>query len=257
MKDIPELVSIQSYAGTAAPFNFNGLVRHYYMRAAPELGDLAINLQPKSERSRASHAIALDIRKKLEGLPAPEHTAIKVVEVPPGPPVLSTLLAEVYGPDAQSRRDLAARVRKAFDAVDFVVDTDDSYGQRAERLRFEIDQEALEYHGVEERAVYDTIAALVGGVKIGFSRKRAAGQAGLYRRCLGMAMTPSERILSTPLPAGGRRVKARMWNSATSSRRRVNSAPTRSSVTTAALRRNGQRRGRRAFRSADLRDARG
>ena len=102
LKDIPELTSVQSYAGTAAPFNFNGLVRHYYMRRAPEMGDLAINLQPKGERSRASHAIALDIRKSLEGLPAPEHTAIKVVEVPPGPPVLSTLLAEVYGPDAQS-----------------------------------------------------------------------------------------------------------------------------------------------------------
>ena len=107
LKDLPELTSIQAYAGTAAPFNFNGLVRHYYMRAAPEMGDLAVNLLPKDERKRASHAIALDIRKRLEGLPLPEHTAIKVVEVPPGPPVLSTLLAEVYGPDAQARRDLA------------------------------------------------------------------------------------------------------------------------------------------------------
>ncbi|HEY8213599.1 MAG TPA: efflux RND transporter permease subunit [Methylocystis sp.] len=204
LKDIPELTSIQSYAGAAAPFNFNGLVRHYYMRNAPEMGDLAINLQPKGERSRASHAIALDIRKKLEGLPAPEHTAIKVVEVPPGPPVLSTLLAEVYGPDAQSRRDLAAKVRKAFDAVDFVVDADDSYGQRAERLRFEIDQEALEYHGVEERAVYDTIGALVGGVKIGFSQKGGGAKPVDITVALPRsAMTPGEGILSTPLPAGG------------------------------------------------------
>ncbi len=204
LKDIPELTSVQSYAGTAAPFNFNGLVRHYYMRATPEMGDLAVNLQPKSERRRASHAIALDIRKRLEGLPAPAHTAIKVVEVPPGPPVLSTLLAEVYGPDAQARRDLATKLRQAFDAVDFVVDTDDSFGQRAERLRFEIDQEMLEYHGVEERAVYDTIGALVGGVKIGFSQKGGGAKpidisVALPR----VAMTPSERILSTPLPAGG------------------------------------------------------
>ncbi len=204
LKDIPELTSVQSYAGTAAPFNFNGLVRHYYMRAAPEMGDLAVNLLPKDERRRASHAIALDIRKRLEGLPAPAHTAIKVVEVPPGPPVLSTLLAEVYGPDAQARRDLATKLRQAFDAVDFVVDTDDSFGQRAERLRFEIDQEMLEYHGVEERAVYDTIGALVGGVKIGFSQKGGGAKpidisVALPRS----AMTPSERILSTPLPAGG------------------------------------------------------
>jgi len=130
LKDIPELTSIQSYAGVAAPFNFNGLVRHYYVRMAPEMGDLAINLLPKDERKRASHAIALEIREKLKGLPKPDHTAIKVVEVPPGPPVMSTLLAEVYGPDADTRRELAAKLRKAFEAVDFVVDVDDSYGTR-------------------------------------------------------------------------------------------------------------------------------
>jgi multidrug efflux pump subunit AcrB len=204
LKDIPELTSIQSYAGTAAPFNFNGLVRHYYVRMAPEMGDLAINLEPKDERKRASHAIALEIREKLKGLPAPEHTAIKVVEVPPGPPVLSTLLAEVYGPDAQSRRDLAAKLRKAFEAVDFVVDVDDSYGQRAERLRYAIDQEALEYHGVEERAVYDTIGALVGGVKIGFSQRGGGAKPIDVTVALARSqMTSSERILSTPLPAGG------------------------------------------------------
>jgi multidrug efflux pump subunit AcrB len=126
-------------------------------------------LQPKAERSRASHAIALDIRKRLEGLPAPEHTAIKVVEVPPGPPVLSTLLAEVYGPDAQSRRDLAAKVRKAFDEVDFVVDTDDSFGQRAERLRFEIDRKRSNI--TASSAPSTTRSALVGGV-VGFRKGR-------------------------------------------------------------------------------------
>ena len=84
---------------------------------------------------------------------------------------MSTLLAEVYGPDADTRRELAAKLRQAFEAVDFVVDVDDSYGVRGERMRFAIDQEALEYHGVEERAVYDTIGALVGGVKIGFSQR--------------------------------------------------------------------------------------
>ena len=86
LKDLPELTSIQSYTGTAAPFNFNGLVRHYYMREAPEMGDLSVNLLPKEQRKRASHAIALDIRKRLETLSRPEHTAIKVVELPPGPP---------------------------------------------------------------------------------------------------------------------------------------------------------------------------
>jgi multidrug efflux pump subunit AcrB len=204
LKDIPELTSIQSYAGIAAPFNFNGLVRHYYARMAPEMGDLAINLLPKDERKRASHAIALEIREKLKGLPKPDHTAIKVVEVPPGPPVMSTLLAEVYGPDADTRRELAAKLRKAFEAVDFVVDVDDSYGARAERMRFAIDQEALEYHGVEERAVYDTLGALVGGVKIGFSQRGGGAKPIDVTVALPRSqMTSGEHILSTPLPAGG------------------------------------------------------
>ena len=125
---MPELTSIQAYAGTAAPFNFNGLVRHYYLRADPQMGDLSVNLKPKGERKRASHAIALDIRKRLAGLDLPAHTSIKVVEVPPGPPVLSTLLAEVYGPDAASRRATAAKLRNLFESVDFIVDVDDSFG---------------------------------------------------------------------------------------------------------------------------------
>ncbi len=204
LNDLPELTSIQAYAGTAAPFNFNGLVRHYYLRESPELGDLSVNLVPKAERSRASHAIALDIRQRLAGLPAPARTSVKVVEVPPGPPVLATLLAEVYGPDAASRRALASQVRKAFEAVDFVVDVDDSFGTPSERLRFSVDQEALEFHGVEEQAVYDTIGALIGGAKVGYSQ-RGGGlkpidiSVALPRRALSL----NERILSTPLPAGG------------------------------------------------------
>jgi len=204
LKDLPELVSIQAYAGTAAPFNFNGLVRHYYMRANPEQGDLAINLLDKAKRNRPSHAIALDIRRRLAHLPLPEGSALKVVEVPPGPPVLSTLLAEVYGPDPESRRALAAKVRQAFESVDFVVDVDDSYGKPSDRLRFAIDQEAAEFHGVEQQAIYDTIGALIGGVKVGYSQR---GE-GLKPIDISVTLprserTLNERILSTPLPAGG------------------------------------------------------
>ena len=137
-------------------------------------------------------------------MPLPPHGSIKVVEVPPGPPVLSTLLAEVYGPDAASRRALATKVRKAFESVDFVVDVDDSFGVPAERQRFAIDQEALEFHGVAEQAVYDTIGALVGGTKVGYSQRGS----GLKPIAINVALprsalTLDERILSTPLPAGG------------------------------------------------------
>ncbi len=204
LKDLPELTSIQAYAGTAAPFNFNGLVRHYYLRSEPQMGDLSVNLTPKGERSRASHAIALEIRKRLARVPLPPHGSIKVVEVPPGPPVLSTLLAEVYGPDAASRRAIAAKVRQAFESVDFVVDVDDSFGVPSERERFSIDQEALEFHGVQEQAVYDTIAALVGGTEVGYSQRGSGLKPIAIKVALPRSgLTLDERILSTPLPAGG------------------------------------------------------
>jgi multidrug efflux pump subunit AcrB len=204
LADLKELVSIQAYSGTAAPFNFNGLVRHYYMRSEPQMGDLYVNLSPKDDRKRASHAIALDIRKRLKDLPLPPHASLKVVEVPPGPPVLSTLLAEVYGPDATTRRATAAGVRKAFQSVDFVVDADDSYGVSTERLRVAIDQEALEYHGVDEQAVYDTLGALIGGTKVGYSQRGAGLKPILINVALPRSgLTLDERLLSTPLPAGG------------------------------------------------------
>jgi len=203
LKDLPELVSMQSYSGTSAPFNFNGLVRHYYYRSNPEQSDIAINLLSKGDRSRASHMIALDIRERLKSLSLPLHSAVKVVEVPPGPPVLSTLPAEIYGPDDVTRRALATKLREAFNAVDFVVDTDDSFGTQGSRLRFSIDQQALEYHGVEERTVYDTIAALIGGVKVGYSQRDGQKPIDIMVALPKRDLALSEKILSTPLPAGG------------------------------------------------------
>ena len=204
LKDLPELTSIQAYAGTAAPFNFNGLVRHSYLRSGPEQGDLQVNLLPKGERKRASHAIALDVRHRLSDLPKPAGTVVKVVEVPPGPPVLATLLAEVYGPDEAARRAAAAKVREAFQKVDFVVDMDNTFHQPSDRLRFSINQENLEFYGVDEQAVYDTIAAIIGGVKVGYSQRGYGTKpieidVKLPKRAEWMG----ERILSTPLPAGG------------------------------------------------------
>ena len=137
-------------------------------------------------------------------MPLPPHGSIKVVEVPPGPPVLSTLLAEVYGPDAASRRELAAKVRKAFESVDFVVDVDDSYGVPAERLRFAIDQEALEFHGVAEQAVYDTIGALVGGTKVGYSQRGSGLKPISINVALPLQRTDAERAPAVHAAAGRR-----------------------------------------------------
>jgi multidrug efflux pump subunit AcrB len=129
VRKLPETVSMEAYAGTSAPFNFNGLVRHYFLRNRPEMGDVMVTLLPKDERDRASHIVALDLRRKLKALKLPAGAAIKVVETPPGPPVMATLLAEIYGPDAATRRATAERCQEVFRVVPYIVDVDDSYGQ--------------------------------------------------------------------------------------------------------------------------------
>ncbi len=202
LKDVPELLSIQSNAGTATPFNFNGLVRHYYLRGGPEQGDLQLNFTPKSERSRASHEIALEVREKLRGLDMPKGTALKVVEVPPGPPVLSTLLAEIYGPDPETRRATATKLKDVFESIPFIVDVDDSFRVPGERLRVSIDQDKLEFFRVEQKDVYDTIQAYLSGVPVGYSYR------GEGRHPVEIAialpknqLSLSQHTLSTPVPA--------------------------------------------------------
>ncbi|MHB8886467.1 MAG: efflux RND transporter permease subunit [Methylovirgula sp.] len=202
IEPLPEVRAMQAYAGTPAPFNFNGLVRHYYDRQSPELGELQINLAAKDDRSRSSHAIALDIRKRLEGLPQPDGTTIKVVEVPPGPPVLATLLAEIYGPDYATRRAVAMEVKKIFHSVPFVVDVDDSWGRPQPRLHLTIDEDRLEFFGVQHKDVYDTIQMLFGGVTVGYSHRGAErNPIEISVRLPKSDLSWSQALASTPVPA--------------------------------------------------------
>jgi len=120
----PGVQDVQSYTGLASPYNFNGLVRHYFLRQAPHVADLQVNLLPKDERDEQSHAIAKRIRTRLLPIAAPFHATIQVAEVPPGPPVLQTLVAEIYGPDAVRRQQLALEVKSIFERTDGVVDVD-------------------------------------------------------------------------------------------------------------------------------------
>ena len=202
LKDIPELTSIQAYVGTPAPFNFNGLVRHYYLRNSPELGDLQINLTPKGKRKRTSHAIALAAREKLKGLATLPGSSVKVVEIPPGPPVISTLLAEVYGPDAQSRRAAARAIAQMYRDVPYIVDVDVGMGVQAPRLHITIDEDNLEFFKVSERDVYDTIELLLNGRTVGYSfRGEGRDPAQITIRLPRRALTPSESVLATPVPS--------------------------------------------------------
>ena len=201
-RQLPEVTSVQVYAGTAAPFNFNGLVRHYYLRAAPELGELQVNLAARGDRSRASHVIALELREKLKALATPEGTSIKVVEVPPGPPVMATLLAEIYGPDSATRRAVMNETKKIFASVPFIVDVDDSAGQPRPRLRLSIDQDRLEFFGVEQKDVYDTIEMLFGGLTVGYShRGEDRNPIAITVRLPKSDLAWTEALKSTPVPA--------------------------------------------------------
>jgi len=200
---LPELVAVQVYAGTAEPYDFNGLVRHYFARQSPELGDLHLVLTPKEDRARSSHVIALDLRRQLlAAVPLPPGAVIKVVEMPPGPPVLATLLAEVYGPDAATRLAVAEKLKSLFRQVPYIVDIDDSYGQPRPRLRIAIDQDRLEFFRVEQSDVYDTIQMLFGGVPVGYSARGADRlpidiTVGLPKRELSW----SQALAATPVPA--------------------------------------------------------
>ncbi len=201
-RGLPETQSVQIYAGTAAPFNFNGLVRHYYLRSSPEMGELQLTLKPQSDRTRASHAIALDLRQALKHLAVPEGTAIKVVEVPPGPPVLATLLAEVYGPDAAARRAVALELKKVFATIPYVVDIDDSFGRPKPRLRLAIDQDRLEFFGVEQSDVYNTIRTLFGSTSIGYShRGEERNPIEIVLALPKSDLSWSEKLATTPVPA--------------------------------------------------------
>jgi multidrug efflux pump subunit AcrB len=161
-RQIPEVTAMEAYAGTAAPFNFNGLVRHYFLRAEPEMGDVMVTLAPKGERRRSSHAIAVDLRERLRALPLPAGGVIKVVETPPGPPVLATLLAEVYGPDEATRQKTALVMEQIFKSVPFIVDTDNSFGQPRPTLRLVPDRDKLDHYGVNAGQVLDSMGALMG-----------------------------------------------------------------------------------------------
>ena len=154
---IPEVTDYQGYAGTAAPINFNGLVRQYYLRQAPEQGDLQVNLVDKHRRSRQSHEIAAAARPELARIGARHGARVKVVEVPPGPPVLSPLVAEVYGPDEAGRHAVAKRIRAEFEHNADIVGVDDSIEDTAPKLHVRIDQARAAALGV---APSDVVAAM-------------------------------------------------------------------------------------------------
>jgi len=156
---IPEVTDYQAYAGTASPINFNGLVRQYYLRAASELGDIQVNLVDKHHRKRSSHAIALAARPALQAIAERHGARLKVVEVPPGPPVLSPIVAEVYGPDAAGRRAVAKRVLTAFAEAPDIVDIDNTDTAASPQLTLRVKQGKAAQLGVTQAQIAQTLYA--------------------------------------------------------------------------------------------------
>lgn len=162
----PEIVDYQIYAGTSAPFNFNGLVRHYFLRHGASVADIQVNLLPKGERSQQSHEIARRIRPRVDEVAARFNARVAVAEVPPGPPVLQTLVAEIYGPSDTTRSSLVREVAQIFKSTKGVVDVD-IYGEDSRRkLTFEIDHQKAALHGITAETISQTLRLAVTGMQV-------------------------------------------------------------------------------------------
>jgi multidrug efflux pump subunit AcrB len=159
----PEVANVQGYAGTASPITFNGLVRQYYLRAEAEGGDLQVNLIDAHDRSEQSHAIAQRHRPGLEKIAASHGARVKVVEVPPGPPVMSPIVAEVYGPDQEGRAELALRVAEAYKATPDIVGVDTSLKEHAPRAFLRIQRQRAESLGIPVQVIAQTVYAALSG----------------------------------------------------------------------------------------------
>ncbi|MDP3031518.1 MAG: efflux RND transporter permease subunit [Rhodocyclaceae bacterium] len=157
LAQVPEIKDYQSYAGTASPINFNGLVRQYYLRTNPEMGDIQVNLVDKDLRSRQSHEIAVSVRERVMAVAAKSGGNAKVVEVPPGPPVLSPIVAEVYGPDYAGQIEVAKRVREAFAGTVDILGVDDSVDADNDKVVLRVNQAKAALLGVAQKDIVETV----------------------------------------------------------------------------------------------------
>jgi len=160
---VPEVTDYQAYAGGASPINFNGLVRQYYLRSGANMGDIQVNLLPKDERDRESHEIALAVREPLQAIGRNYQANIKIVEVPPGPPVQSPLVAEIYGLDYAGQLTVAKSVRQVFEQTPDVVDVDDSTEADAPKLIVAVDQQKAALLGVSQQSIVGALSAALSG----------------------------------------------------------------------------------------------
>ncbi|QQS40046.1 MAG: efflux RND transporter permease subunit [Acidobacteriota bacterium] len=165
--EVPEVVNYQTYVGTVSPYNFNGLVRHYFLRKGPNVADIQVNLLPKDDRSAQSHDIAVRERPALAKIAEKYGASVKVAEVPPGPPVLQTLVAEIYGPDYQRQIEIAREIRGILESTDGVVDVDWYVEDDQRKVNLKIDKEKAALNGITAEQIAQTLRVAVAGMNVG------------------------------------------------------------------------------------------
>lgn len=186
LRTIPEVKALQTYVGNSSPFNFNGMVRHYYLRQYPWQADIQVMLLDKDERDRGSHEIAVAARGLLTPIAQQMGARIQVVEMPPGPPVLQTVVAEVYGPNAAVRREFARDLTQMFQEVDSIVDVDNYLTEPQEYWRFEVDTEKAVRRGISVDAIRRNLDMALGGYKLGDVKR-------------GVVLEPTYIVIQVPL----------------------------------------------------------
>ena len=203
LKTVPEVTNYQLYVGAAAPFNFNGLVRHYFMRASSSGADIQVNFVPKGERKAQSHDIAKRIRPEIDRIGEKYHARIKIVEIPPGPPVLSTLVAEVYGPDFNRQIGVAREIKEIFKKTGGVVDVDWYVEDDQKKITFDVDKEKAAYNGISTEAVSQTLRMALDGAVAGLAHiENDKEPVELYLRTPLAERAGIERLKEIAIPSG-------------------------------------------------------
>lgn len=184
---VPEVLDYELYTGTAAPVNFNGLVRHYFLREGGNVSDIQVNFVPRGERDAQSHDIARRIRPRIKEIGDKRGARVKIAEVPPGPPVLSTLVAEIYGPDPERQTEIARQVMKIFEGTESVVDVDWYVEDDQKKAVFEVNKEKASRNGISSEDIARTLRILLAGSPVGLAHAERDKE-------------PVELVLRAPLP---------------------------------------------------------
>ena len=173
LRRMPEVTAAQIYVGTARPFDFNGMVRHYYLRQSPWQGEIQLQLLDKTERDRSSHEIAVDAREQVKQLVEGSGARFSVVEMPPGPPVLQSVVAEVHGPDPETRRQVAQDLTEIFAQTESLRDVDNYMREPYDYWHFEVDQEKAQRRGISVEGINRELSMALGGYVLGDVKQRA------------------------------------------------------------------------------------